>query len=129
MTREEHLLTIAAEECAEIAQRCSKANRFGLEQIQQDADDKPEENPERLTNLERIRREYEDLAAMMELIGIVTLDRGRIDAKQRKVERYLRRSESLGKLAHPVSGGRYGEEAHLSAVQAAAKDRAGNGER
>ena len=30
MTREEHLLTIVAEECAEVAQRATKALRFGL---------------------------------------------------------------------------------------------------
>ena len=29
MTREEHLLTIVAEECAEVAQRATKALRFG----------------------------------------------------------------------------------------------------
>jgi hypothetical protein len=34
MTRDEHLMTIAMEECAEVAQRVSKAVRFGMEEIQ-----------------------------------------------------------------------------------------------
>ena len=57
MTREEHLLVVAMEECDEVSQRIAKALRFGLEQVQQDVGDKPEENPERLTNLERARND------------------------------------------------------------------------
>ena len=34
MTREEHLLTIVAEECNEVAQRATKALRFSLEEIE-----------------------------------------------------------------------------------------------
>lgn len=98
MTREEHILVRAMEECNELAQRISKALCFGLEQIQQDADDKPEENPERLTNRERILREYEDLAGVMEMAGFVTLRRARIDAKVLKVNRYLERSKRCGTL-------------------------------
>jgi hypothetical protein len=34
MTREQHLLTILAEECGEVVQRASKAIRFGLDESQ-----------------------------------------------------------------------------------------------
>lgn len=98
MNRQEHLMTIAMEECNEVAQRISKAMRFGMEQVQQDADDKPEQNPKRLTNRQRIIEEYEHLAAAMEMIGILSLSRAGIDAKHRQVERYLLRSRENGTL-------------------------------
>ena len=103
MTREEHLLTIVGEECAEIAQRVAKALRFGMEQVQEDADDRPQENPERLTNRERIVREYYDLRAVLGMAGIDAWDTSdlarRCEAeKVRKVERYLQRSARCGTL-------------------------------
>jgi hypothetical protein len=105
MTRTEHLLTIAAEECAEIAQRCSKALRFGLNQIQQDADDKPEENPQRLNNISRIRMEFADLLGVLNMLNIVGLRENdtvvvcAAEEKQRKVELYLVRSRREGTLS------------------------------
>lgn len=108
MNRTEHYLTIAAEECAEIAQRCAKANRFGLEQVQQDADDKPEENPERLTNRERIREEFAHLVGVLDMLGIIDVSyighpdiRERAHQKQAKVERYLLRSQQCGTFDMP----------------------------
>ena len=103
MTRDEHLMVIAMEECAEVAQRISKALRFGMDQIQQDADDAPEQNPERLTNKQRIEREYYDLRAMLGMIGIDawandTSTKGYEFEKVRKVERYLWRSNACGTL-------------------------------
>lgn len=103
MTREEHLLTITGEECAELAQRIAKALRFGLEQIQQDADDHPHENPERLTNRERLMREYYDLRATLGMCGIDAWDTSDLARrcereKVAKVERYLRRSAACGTL-------------------------------
>lgn len=108
MNRTEHLLTIAGEECAETAQRISKALRFGLDQVQEDADDQPQENPERLTNRERIRREFLDLVAAMEMLGFddfIESDSqdpdviARMKAKKAKVERYLERSRRTGALS------------------------------
>ncbi len=103
MNRLEHLLTIATEECAEVAQRLTKAQRFGLEQVQEDQDDKPEENPERLSNRERIIREYYDLRAVLGMAGIDAWDmsdraRQFERAKAQKVERYLERSLKCGTL-------------------------------
>lgn len=103
MTRKEHLMTIGGEECNEMAQRISKALRFGMDQIQQDADDKPEENPERLTNRERIIREYFDLRATLGMMGIDAWemsDRARRHEQQKvnRIERYLQRSAECGTL-------------------------------
>ena len=104
MNRQEHLFVIAMEECAEVAQRLAKAARFGMDQIQEDADDKPEENPERLTNRERIIREYYDLRATLGLLGIDAWDRSDTASrheseKVRKILRYLERSRKVGTLA------------------------------
>jgi hypothetical protein len=103
----EHLMTIGAEECVEVAlaclqlaQRIQKAQRFGMTQVQQAADDKPEQNPERLDNFERIRREYVDLIAAMDLLGItlsMVFD-DEVQAKQAKIRRYLTLSEAEGTL-------------------------------
>lgn len=104
MDRHEHLMTVAMEECAELAQRIAKAQRFGMSQIQQDADDKPEENPRGLSNRARIVDEFNDLVAMMEMIGIsmLDIDGKQMYAKREKVERYLRRSEQCGTLSKDV---------------------------
>lgn len=99
MTRQEHLLTIAIEECNEVAQRLSKALRFGLEEIQPG---------QQLTNRERIRYEYSDLAAVLEMLDPATNGAGGkihppngmfMDRKREKVETFLTYSEQCGTLA------------------------------
>jgi hypothetical protein len=104
VNRDEHLRLTAMEEAVEVAHRISKALRFGMEQIQQDADDKPEQNPERLTNRERIFYEYCQLRAVLGMIGIDawdTSDRARRieQAKVQQVQRYLIRSAENGTLS------------------------------
>ena len=107
MNRIEHLMTIGTEECVEVAQRLTKAQRFGLEQIQQDADDMPEQNPARLTNAARIVAEFYQLVAVLDMLGLLdTVHAGdvvsvfvpapAIATKREKVERYLRRSAACG---------------------------------
>jgi hypothetical protein len=102
MTRDEHLQLIAMEEAVEVAlalaQRIAKSLRFGMDQVQKDPGDAPEQNPDGLTNRERIRKEYSDLAAMLEMIGIGAPLGREMDAKREKVERYLLRSASCGTL-------------------------------
>lgn len=103
MTRHDQLMVIAMEECAELAQRLSKALRFGLQQIQQDANDKPEENPDRLTNEQRIYREYWDLRAVLGMCEIdawssTAESRSYERSKAERVERYLERSAHLGRV-------------------------------
>lgn len=60
MNGNERLLTVAAEECAEIQQEISKALRFGTENHH------PDEHC--TTNGERIQREYHQLRAVMSLM-------------------------------------------------------------
>lgn len=94
MTHNEHLLTILAEECVEVAQRATKALRFGLSEVQ---------TGQALNNSERIARELEDLVALVELCQVHALlpflDRERIEAKKQKVATYLAYSRDCGTLA------------------------------
>lgn len=94
MTREDHLLVRAMEECNELAQRISKALVFGMDEIQ------PEQE---LNNRERIYGEYFHLRAVLGMAGIdawTTSDAACAAeaAKVRKVEHYLRYSDECGRL-------------------------------
>lgn len=89
MKREEHLLTIAMEECNEVAQRLSKALRFGLAEVQ------PGQG---FDNGYRIGIEYNDLVAVLRLLGLEFHDPRMIAAKQEKVEHFLRYAETCGTL-------------------------------
>lgn len=101
MTRDEHLMTIAVEECAEVQQRLTKALRFGLEQVQAAAGHAVTgAADESMTNRERILLEYADLVATMGMLGLndKPLDPARIAAKREKVERFLKYSAEVGTL-------------------------------
>lgn len=105
MTRDEHLYTIASEECVELAQRFSKALRFGPDQIQPSGGDglHPDGgNPERLNNRARILFEYAHLVTAMRMLGFDIPRHGYIEAwaeqKRAKVERFLKYSEECGTL-------------------------------
>lgn len=93
MTRTEHLLTILAEECQEVAQRVSKALRFGLTEVQ------PGQS---LTNAERVVYELNDLLAVWRMLRLERLlpcileDNAMIEAKVRKVETFLQFSAARG---------------------------------
>lgn len=94
MNRVEHLLWVLAEECNEVAQRASKAARFGLQEVQ------PGQG---LSNAERIMGEYADLQAAVEmLIEEGALPEGdlrrQIDMKKAKVEKFLLYSAECGTL-------------------------------
>lgn len=96
MTRDEHLYTIAGEEGVEIAQRCSKAVRFGGDEVQPGQD---------LNNRQRILQEFADLVGTLELLGldvgipVYSALRPWIDAKKAKVERFLDYSRECGTLS------------------------------
>jgi len=90
----DHLLSTLAEECAEVIQRITKAQRWGLHEIQ------PGQS---LNNEQRIEYELNDL------IGVVTmlLTRGvfpnfnnavAIKAKVAKVEHFMEYARELGEL-------------------------------
>lgn len=95
MTREEHLLTIVAEECAEVAQRATKALRFGL------TDPKGTQEGE-LSNKKRLLQEYGDLMAVMKMLFSKELDYiPSTDYQKKKVDRiekFLILSKEIGKL-------------------------------
>jgi hypothetical protein len=97
MNRREHLLTILGEEGVEVSQRCSKALRFGLDEVQPGQE---------LTNAQRIRGEYIDLLAVMRML----VEEGAIEPltdpsfmqamedKRQKVEKFLEYSRQCGTL-------------------------------
>ena len=93
MTRTEHLLNYLAEECAEVAQRASKANRFGLDNVAPG---------HQLTNAIRISEELDDLWAVAQMLVaeklIPTSSHSNQVAKKEKIERMLALSKSKGTL-------------------------------
>jgi hypothetical protein len=104
MTRTEQLLFHVAEECAEVAQRASKAARFGLTEVQ---------TGQGLNNAERLMQEYADLVGVIELLvadgSLPPLDprwNGAVEAKKKKVERYLEFSRQCGTLEGDSMGAR-----------------------
>jgi NTP pyrophosphatase (non-canonical NTP hydrolase) len=111
MTRTEHLLTILAEECAEVAQRVSKSLRFGLAEVQPG---------QLLTNAERIEAELTDLLAAVgmlieeRIIADPTVNDLAMRMKKAKVEKFLKFSAGRGlvddspdapTVPHPEAGG------------------------
>lgn len=93
MNRSEHLLSCIAEECAEVAQRISKALRFGLGEIQPG---------QLLTNAERISEELCDLNAVVWMAvneGLIPSfsDYG-IALKREKVEKFMAYAKQQGAL-------------------------------
>jgi hypothetical protein len=92
----EHLLTTLGEECAEVAQRISKALRFGLAETQEG---------HKLNNVERIMEEYRDVQALMEMCnerGILPppdFSRAEIEKKKRRVIESMGYAEAQGSLS------------------------------
>ncbi len=108
MDRIEHLFTILGEEGAEITQRTSKVNRFGIKEVQPGQEK---------TNAQRVVEEYADVLAVAEMLqdeGVIELTGiGKLmDAKKIKVEKFLEYSAKQGTLTEsrrPTSrGGRDG---------------------
>src|SRR6478609_8921168 len=94
MTEQELLLCCLAEECAEVAQRVSKALRFGLGEVQPG---QPKDNAQRIVD------ELNDLMAVAMMLEGRGLSRfgqtAAIEAKKAKVRAYL--DYSLGRALHP----------------------------
>ncbi len=106
MTRDEHLLVIGMEECNEVAQRLSKALRFGMEEAQ------PVETggDGATNNRDRIWAEWCDLVALMRMLDIPCASIAAMDAKRAKVEAFLRYSEECGTVAEAGVSARVPEE-------------------
>lgn len=97
MSLDDYLLSHLAQECNEVAIRCTKAQMFGLDEIQ------PAQS---LTNRERIAEELTDLKALVVLMEDMHLlpefsERDlntRINAKHRKAKEFRGYSRELGRL-------------------------------
>ncbi|MCA6367601.1 MAG: hypothetical protein IM618_11200 [Cytophagales bacterium] len=97
MNRTEHLLTILGEEGVEVSQRCSKANRFSLQEVQPD---------QTLSNADRILEEFYQACAMVEMLqdekALPVWSSQRIsmekESKKIKVEKFLLHSKENGTL-------------------------------
>lgn len=95
MNRTEYLLACVAEECAEIAQRATKAQRFGMFEVQPG---------QHLNNAARVALEFADLIGVVEMLedhaglSIIPVVRDRIDAKQAKVREFMAYSVECGTL-------------------------------
>jgi hypothetical protein len=94
----EHLLTCLMEECAEVSKEASKANRFGIGDI----DPRQPNGPD---NLGRIIVELNDLMGVVRLLqssGVLPAEIWSEEmqtAKMRKVERLMHYAEETGALA------------------------------
>jgi hypothetical protein len=95
MNRKEHILTVFSEECAEVAQRASKALRFSLKEIRPG---------QAYSNAELIMHEYADVVGMMEKMieeRLVTYPEDfteRVKNKKTKFEILLNFSKEQGTL-------------------------------
>ncbi len=94
MNAKEYLITCAMEECAELAKELAKANRFGLDNRY------PVDGP---SASEKIAREFADLTAVVRMLedhGWIanTSSPSAIEAKKKKVAKYMRRSQEAGML-------------------------------
>lgn len=89
---QDYLIMCLAEECAEVAQRCMKAMRFGRDQIQTGHTE---------TNAKRIEGELTDLIAVVDmLIASQVIDEpadpDKLEAKKSKVIKYYDMAVGLG---------------------------------
>ena len=89
MNTTEHLLTILAEESAEVAQSATKALRFGFDEV---------EPGKSLNNRERIVQELNDVFAIAEMLGLCHADRTAIDRKKAKILEFMGYAEKCGTL-------------------------------
>lgn len=94
MTPTQALLGKVAEECAEIAQRASKAQRFGLTEIQPG---------QALNNAQRLMDEVHDLKAVLRMLSEISslddvIEEHRIPPIIEKVMKYIDYSRELGEI-------------------------------
>jgi len=99
MNTQEMLMMILGEEACEVGQMASKINRFGMHEVFHD----PVNNPQNLTNAQRMYKELDDLNAMVDLINQMygfeyTPNQQNIIDKQKRVMHYLEYSQQLGTL-------------------------------
>jgi len=90
LNKSEYLLSKLSQEAAEVIQRCTKAQTFGLEEKQEGQD---------LPNSQRISDEYADLVGVFLMCleaGVIPPDpefANKVAAKQKKVLKYMEYSK------------------------------------
>lgn len=92
MSREQFLLLKLAEECAEVAQMCSKCMQFGLE-----------ETYILETNIQILHKELVEVLAIISMLNTdcnfeFSPSQGAMEEKCRKVDKYYKYSVELGKV-------------------------------
>ncbi len=94
MTREEYLLTCMGEECNEIAQRISKALRFGMQ-----------EQYRGKTNEQYILDEFHDLLGVVKMLDDENIikfaknfDKAKVEARIAKVNEYFKYAKTCGTI-------------------------------
>lgn len=96
MTEIEYLLCSIGEEGVEVSQRSSKAQRFGLHEVQEDQDGLP------LDNAERLIYEFNDLYTLLCILreqnpSVGSLIRPElVKAKREKYKKYLDYAKDIG---------------------------------
>ncbi|NIQ80603.1 MAG: hypothetical protein GTN93_21425 [Anaerolineae bacterium] len=90
MKKEDHLLTVLAEECSEVAQQACKALRFGM-------DDFDPRDPERVSNKRRIEREVAEVIAVANMLGLNIRESDKAE-KMVRLEKYMKISKRVGRL-------------------------------
>jgi NTP pyrophosphatase (non-canonical NTP hydrolase) len=91
MNNEEYTLTLIAEECNEVAQRATKALRFGLHETQEG---------QNYTNRERLLQEFWDLTTVMRMLypDVDFENEDWSKNKIQKIEKYKKYSKQLNRL-------------------------------
>jgi hypothetical protein len=111
MTEEQYLLGVLAEECAELAQRCIKAQRFGLMDRRTTDPTTINTDTNEPTNVDRICEEFNDILAVVQMLKKISAPfhihvyesmRAQMD-KQHRVRAYMNYSRKLGQLTQERS--------------------------
>ena len=107
MDKVDYLLICLAEECGEVAQRCTKALRFGLDEIQPGQE---------LTNRERLEYKLNDFTAIVGMLQSAGVNLNplvpiKMGTKITKVRKYMQYAKELGRLDNSVEIDTY-EVAH-----------------
>lgn len=100
MNIKDYLLASMGEEAGEIQQAVGKSLRFGLLDSNPDLDNTSDRGK---TNWVQLRQEVHDLVAVYEMLchefdRVDTLDRELIDAKKRKVSKWMGYARKTGRL-------------------------------